>query len=82
MASRKLYALPVLNDDEDFENWLREVAKWQCVTDLDKKKQGPAIYLSFEEKFNHKERKKVAEFPIQALTDNKSSHDAVHSANP
>ena len=29
--------------------------------------------------FSNKENKKVAEFPIEAVTDNKSLHDAVHS---
>ena len=48
MAARKMYAPPVLFGSEDFENWLREIKIWQCATELEKKKQGPAIYLSLE----------------------------------
>ena len=46
MAMRKIFAPPVLSGSEDFENWLQEIEIWGCVTELKKKKQGPAIYLS------------------------------------
>ena len=33
-----------------FLEWIHEIEIWQCLTDLDKDKQGPAIYLSLGEK--------------------------------
>ena len=35
---------------DDFEEWLHETEIWLCLTDLDKKKQGPAINLSLDDK--------------------------------
>ena len=32
----------------DFNSWLYEIELWKCVTDFDKKKQGPMTYLSLE----------------------------------
>ena len=60
MASRKLYASPVLKDDEDSENWLRgcHVAMRYRFR---KKKRGPAIYLSLE----GKARQCYADFEVQ-----------------
>ena len=46
-STRKIYSPPSLNS-ADFETWVHEVNIWQCVTDLEVKKQGPAIYLAFE----------------------------------
>ena len=48
MASKRMYQPPILKSGEDFENWEREIKIWQCVTDLEKKKQAPATYLSLE----------------------------------
>ena len=50
MASKndKSYAPPTFHSGDEFDNWLREIELWQCITDLDIKKQGPAIYLSLE----------------------------------
>ena len=50
MASKnaKIYALPTFQSGDEFDHWLREIELWQCITDLDIKKQGPAIYLSLE----------------------------------
>ena len=49
MASiRRIYSPPSLNSGADFETWVHEVEIWQCVTDLEVKKQGPAIYLALE----------------------------------
>ena len=45
MATRKMYAPPALSGCEDFEHWLQEIEIWQCVTELENKKPGPAIYL-------------------------------------
>ena len=36
---------PALKDDDSYEKWLKELAIWQLYTDLDKKKQGPALTL-------------------------------------
>ena len=50
MATTKLFVLPILSYIDEFEEWLHETEIWQCLTDLDKDKQGPAIYLSLDEK--------------------------------
>ena len=49
MASKKLYSQPVLEEIEETE-WLQELETWQRVTDLEKKKQGPVVYLSLIDK--------------------------------
>ena len=43
-----MFQPPILKSGEDFENWKREIKIWQCVTDLEKKKQASTIYLSLE----------------------------------
>ena len=51
MASKQImFQPPILKSGEDFENWEHEIKIWQCVMDLKKKKQAPAIYLSLEGK--------------------------------
>ena len=50
MASKKLYSPPVLQEIEEIEEWLGELEIWQCVTDLEKRKQGPVVYLSLTDK--------------------------------
>ena len=50
MASVKLFVPPSLKIIDDSEKWLHETEIWQCLTDLDKNKQGPAIYLSLDNK--------------------------------
>ena len=50
MASGKLFVPPSLKNIDDFEEWFHEFEIWQCLTDLDKQKQGPAIYLSWDDK--------------------------------
>ena len=49
MATRKLFVPPNLRSIEEFEDWLHETEIWQSLTDLEKDKQGPAIYLSLDE---------------------------------
>ena len=44
-ASNQLKSPPVLQDEEDYLNWKQDLDIWQLYTDLDKKKQGPAVYL-------------------------------------
>ena len=47
MATKsRIMSPPKLQDD--FNSWLHEIEVWKYVTDLDKKKQGPMIYLSLE----------------------------------
>ena len=45
MANNNLKSPPVLKDEEDYLNWKQDLEIWQLYTDLDKKKQGPAVYL-------------------------------------
>ena len=51
VATAKLFVLPRSSSNDNFE-WLHKTEIWQCLTDLDKKRQGPTIYLSL----NHNER--------------------------
>ena len=50
MASKRLFMPPLLENVDDFENCLHEIEIWQYVTDLEDKKQRPAMYLSLNEK--------------------------------
>ena len=43
-------APPVFKEDMSYEAWKKELAIWTTFTDLDKKKQGPAIFLSLNGK--------------------------------
>ena len=52
MASKKIYTPPVLDQIEEIEEWLQELAIRQCVTDHESKKQGPAVYLSLPDKIH------------------------------
>ena len=45
VASNNLKTSPVLVDEDSYDEWKSELAIWQLYTDLDKKKQGPAVYL-------------------------------------
>ena len=47
---KKIYSPPILVEIEEIEEWLQELEIWQCVTDLEKKKQGPVVYLSLTDK--------------------------------
>ena len=50
MASKKIYSPPVLDKIDEIADWLREIEIWQCVTDIEEKKQGPVVYLSLTDK--------------------------------
>ena len=50
MASKKIYSPPVFDKIDEIEDWLREIEIWQCVTDIEEKKQGPVLYLSLPDK--------------------------------
>ena len=47
---KKIYSPPILVEIEEIEEWLQELEIWQCVMDLEKKKQGPVVYLSLTDK--------------------------------
>ena len=44
------YGLPPFSEEADFEHWLHEIEMWQVVTELNKSKQGPVLYLSLNAK--------------------------------
>ena len=47
MASQQQLKTPqVLVDEDGYGEWLNDVKIWQLFTDLEKKKQGPALYLT------------------------------------
>ena len=50
MAAKKLLNPPVLSDVDNIDSWLHDLQIWKCVTDLEKKQQGPIIYLSLPDK--------------------------------
>ena len=51
MASSKSFkSPPVLIDENDYSNWKQDMGIWQMFTELEKKKQGPAVYLNLEGK--------------------------------
>ena len=39
---------PSLSKSTSYETWLKEIQIWQTFTDLEPKKQGPAIFLTLE----------------------------------
>ena len=45
MAAKRIYSPPLLEDVDNTDVWLTEIELWICVTELDDKQQGPAIYL-------------------------------------
>ena len=49
MAS-SLKAPPLFTDEITYGDWKNDLEIWQSFTDLDKKKQGPALYLTLTEK--------------------------------
>ena len=46
MGAKRIYSPPLLEDVDNIDVWLREIELWKCVTELDTKQQGSAIYLS------------------------------------
>ena len=41
---------PVLDKIDEIEDWLHEIEIWQCVIDIEEKKQGPVVHLSLPDK--------------------------------
>ena len=60
-------APPVFKKDMSYEAWKKELAIWTTFTDLDKKKQGPAIFLSL----NGKPRASVLELDVGVVSGDK-----------
>ena len=63
MAAGQLKAPPVFSEDDDYLSWKNDITVWQMFTDLDKKKQGPAVYLAM----TGRAREAVREIPAAEL---------------
>ena len=46
MVTRQLKVPPAFSEKDDYLSWKSDINVWQMFTDLDKKKQGPAVYLA------------------------------------
>ena len=46
MAVSQIKAPPVFNEEEDYLNWKNDLEVWKLFTDTEKKKMGPAVYLT------------------------------------
>ena len=66
MASKEIYSLPVLDKIDEIEDWLRELEIWQCVTDIEEKKQGLVVYISLPDKI----RKSCGDIKVSDLNKN------------
>ena len=66
MASGQLKAPPVFVEDEDYLSWKNDIEVWEMFTDLDKKKRGPAVYLTM----TGRARDAVREIPAAELGGN------------
>ena len=49
-GKKKLLNPPVLSNVDEIDSWLHDLQIWECVTDNDRKQQGPVIYLSLPDK--------------------------------
>lgn len=63
MATAELFVQPKLSSINAFEEWLKEIEIWQCLPDLNKEKQGTAIYLSLDDNI----RKTCSDIKIKDL---------------
>ena len=45
MATERLKALPAFSVEDDYLSWKNDINVWQMFTNLDKNKQGSAVYL-------------------------------------
>lgn len=45
-SSQSLKQPPILENDDSYPEWKNDIDIWLLFTDLDKKKQGPAVYLT------------------------------------
>ena len=62
-------APPLLKEDSNYELWKKEIKLWKTFTDLDAKKQGPAICLSLTGK--------ACEAPLELSVENLKSDTGV-----
>lgn len=70
MAITKLFLVPRLNSNNNFEEWLHKTEIWQCLTHLDKKKQGSTIYLSLDDNI----RKTCSDIKVKDLNSDDGGH--------
>ena len=63
MASQSFKAPPALSKRHTYDMWLKEIKIWECFTDLPKRKQAPAIFLTLE----GKAREAVLQLPVDSL---------------
>ena len=50
MSSNSIKAPPALSKCQSYNSWLKELEIWQAFTDIPPEKQGPAIFLTLEDK--------------------------------
>ena len=48
MAHANIKSPPVLETEEGYAEWKVDLSIWEMFTDLEKKKRGPAVYLSLQ----------------------------------
>ena len=46
MTASQIKAPPIFNEEEDYLNWKNYLEVWKLFTDTEKKKMGPAVYLT------------------------------------
>ena len=46
ITASQIKAPPVFNEEEDYLNWKNDLDVWKSFTDTEKKKMGPAVYLT------------------------------------
>ena len=60
MNPQSIRAPPALSESQSYVTWLKELEIWQAFTDVPLEKQGPAIFLTLEDKA----REAVLELPV------------------
>ena len=66
MAQKGDYKAPLtLTKDITYANWKKEISIWQLFTSLERKKQGPAIFLSLSDQA----REAVLELELDKFND-------------
>ena len=66
MTSMKMLKSPPNFDPErdNYEQFKKDIALWELLTELDNKKKGPAVYLSLK----NKAREAVRNLPIEEIS--------------
>ena len=57
---------PILAGEESYLEWKEDLAVWELFTDLEKKKRGPAVYLSLTGCY----RDKVRDLTVEEIGSN------------